>query len=385
MKPSSSAWVEIDCGNIRHNFDAVCRAAGRQLAPRAGRKVDVLAVVKADAYGHGMIEAARVIAAAGGKFFAVSNAAEGAALRQSGCKGGIVFFEATLRTDIPVLLKNNLVPAVCTMDFAAALDRAARRRAPGRQVAVQVKVDTGMGRLGVWHEDAPAFIRELARLKNIRVEGIFTHFPMADTDAAFTSRQMEHLDVLVAVMGREGISFRYLHAANSAGLGAYKNRSFNFTRPGIMLYGIYPAPELARMIRLRPVMAAKARVLMVKVIASGRGVSYGHTFRALKDTPVAVVSIGYSDGYARAFSNKAHLLINGRPCPILGRVTMDQTIVDISSALSAGVVNAGDEVVVLGQQGKLSISADDLAAWAGTIPYEIVCSLGNRLPRIYSR
>ncbi len=383
MRPC--AWVEINLDHIRHNFLELGRAARRQLEPRARRAVDILAVVKADAYGHGMVAAARTIGRAGGKFFAVSNVIEGVLLRQSGCKGRIIVFEATLLADIPVFLEHDLIPAVCSLDFVKALDRAARRTAASRRAAVQVKVDTGMGRLGVWHEDAAAFIRALVRLKNITLEGVFTHFPMADSDADFTCRQVDHLEALVAVMAREGIFFKYLHAANSAGLGAYKNRSFNFARPGLMLYGIYPAPALARVIRLKPAMTVKARVLLVKTIANGRGVSYGHTFRAAKDTPVAVVSIGYSDGYSRHLSNKAHVLIHGKPCPILGRVTMDQIIVGIASALPAGTVKAGDEVVILGQQGRATITADDLATWAGTIPYEITCSLGNRLPRYYSR
>ncbi len=383
MTPLPSAWAEIDLKSIRHNFCAVRAAARRQLAPRAGHGVDILAVVKADAYGHGMAAAAGVIARAGGRFFAVSNAGEGVALRLSGCPHRIIFFEATLPGDIPFLLKHDLTPAVCTMDFARALDRAARRISSRQRVPVHVKIDTGMGRLGVWHQDAAVFIRELALLKNISVEGLFTHFPLADSDAVFTRGQMDDFGALVTALGREGMTFKYLHAANSMGLGAYKNHFFNLARPGVMLYGLYPAPELAPAIRLKPVMSVKARVLFVKTIRGGCGVSYGHTFKAGKDIPAAVVAIGYSDGYSRSFSNKAHLLINGRACPVLGRVTMDQTVVDISSALRAGVVQAGDTAVVLGRQGKKAISADDLAAWAGTIHYEIVCSLGNRLPRRY--
>ena len=385
MTPSPSAWVEIDLKSLRHNFSEVRSAARRQLEPRAGCGVDILSVVKADAYGHGMAGAARIIARAGGRFFAVSNAGEGVELRLSGCPHRIILFEATLPGDIPFLLKHDLTPAVCTMDFARALDRAAHRASGRTRVPVHVKIDTGMGRLGVWHQDAAAFIRQLAQLKNINLEGLLTHFPLADTDPAFTRGQMDDFAALVTALGREGITFKYLHAANSMGLGAYKNHFFNLVRPGVMLYGLYPASELVPVIKLRPVMSVKARVLLTKTIRGGCGVSYGHTFKAGKDIPAAVVSIGYSDGYSRSFSNKAHVLINAKACPILGRVTMDQTVVDISSALRSGAVHAGDEVVVLGTQGKSLISADDLAAWAGTIHYEIVCNLGNRLPRRYIR
>jgi alanine racemase len=164
------------------------------------------------------------------------------------------------------------------------------------------------------------------------------------------------------------------------GLLGYKNRTFNVARPGVMLYGLYPSDSLRRKLILKPVMSVKAKVLLTKVIHKGRGVSYGHTFKTRRDLPVAVVSIGYSDGYSRTFSNKAFMLINGARCPVLGRVTMDQTMVDISRA---GKVSTGDEVVVLGGQGKACVTADDLAAWANTINYEIACSLGNRLPRLF--
>ncbi len=378
-----AAWAEIDLGAIRHNFRALRKLARLQLDPRKGRAVDILSVVKADAYGHGMLEAARAIAGEGGHFFAVSNVGEAIALRRSGHlrpDDRIVLFETTLPEIVPFLVAHDLTPAVCTLAFARRLDAAARRA--GKRVAVHIKVDTGMGRLGVWHKAAVGFIRSVARMKNLKVEGLFTHFPVADTDDTFTCRQIDDFSNVVADLIREGISFTYLHAANSMGLG-YKNRIFNIARPGVSLYGLYPAQSMRSVVALKPAMSVKARVLFVKTIHRGAGVSYGHTFKALKDIPAAVIAIGYSDGYLRAFSNKAHVLINGVPCPVLGRVTMDQVIVDISLALCAGDVAVGDEAVVLGRQGKSVISADELALWADTINYEIVCNLGNRLPRRY--
>ena len=378
-----SAWTEIDLNAIRHNFRELKKLARLQLEPRKGRAVDILSVVKADAYGHGMLEAARAIAREGGHFFAVSNVGEAVALRRSGYlrpEDRILLFETTLPEIVPFLVTHDLTPAVCTLAFARRLDAAARRA--GKRVAVHIKIDTGMGRLGVWHAAAAAFTRDVARLKNLKVEGLFTHFPVADTDDAFTCRQIEDFSNVAADLIKEGISFTYLHAANSMGLG-YKNRIFNIARPGVSLYGLYPAPSMRSLVDLKPVMSVKARILFVKTIHGGSGVSYGHTFKALADIPAAVIGIGYSDGYLRAFSNKAHVLINGVPCPVLGRVTMDQVIVDISLALCAGKVAAGDEAVVLGRQGKASIAADELALWADTINYEIVCNLGNRMPRRY--
>jgi alanine racemase len=379
--PKPLAWVEIDLEAVRYNFRQIKKLAHSQLEPHARQDVDILSVVKADSYGHGMVEVAKAIAKEGGRFFAVSNAEEAVALRQSGCKHRIILFETTMPDLVPFIVKYDLTPAVCTREFARELDAAARRAR--KVVAVHVKIDTGMGRLGVWHKDAAAFIRDIAGLKNLKVEGLFTHFPVADTDEAFTREQMHDFSNVVADLIQDGISFTYLHAANSIGLGGYKNKFFNLVRPGVSLYGLYPAQEMHPIISLKPVMTVKATVLFVKTIHRGSGVSYGHTFRALRDIPAAVISMGYSDGYLRAFSNKAYVLINGVPCPVLGRVTMDQTIVDISLALCADKVSIGDEAVVLGHQGKSSISADELAAWADTINYEIVCNLGNRLPRRY--
>jgi alanine racemase len=374
------AWVEVDIKAIRRNFREIRALARRQLDRRVNPRVELLTVVKADAYGHGMLEAARAIEKEGGRFFAVSNLEEAVTLRLSGNSHRILLFETTLPGLAAKIIQHDLTPAVCTLAFARELDRAARKAR--KKVAVHIKIDTGMGRLGVWHEEASAFIKAIAKLPNLRLEGLMTHFPVADTDRAFTGQQMSWLRDVVADLARVGISFTYLHAANSMGLGAYRNQMFNLARPGLSLYGLYPDKALRKKVRLYSAMSVKSRVLLVKTIHSGQGVSYGHTFQAKKDMPAAVIAVGYSDGYLRAVSNRAHVLINGVACPVRGRVTMDQTVVDISRA---GRVRVGDEVVVLGRQGQREITADDLARWAGTINYEIVCNLGNRLPRIYKK
>jgi alanine racemase len=375
-----SAWVETDLSAISRNYRALKALARRQLDRRVNPQVDLLSVVKADAYGHGMLEAARVIEKEGGRFFAVSNLEEAVTLRLSGNRHRILLFETTFPEQAKKIVQHDLTPAVCTLPFVKALDRSARRA--GKVVPVHVKIDTGMGRLGVWHKEAATFIKAITKLPNIRVEGLMTHFPVADTDRAFTEKQIVWFSNVVAELLKDGISFSYLHAANSMGLGAYRNRLFNLVRPGLSLYGLYPDKILRKKIQLSPAMSVKARVLFIKKVHSGRGVSYGHTFKTKKDMPAAVISVGYSDGYLRAVSNRAHVLINGIPCPIRGRVTMDQTIVDI---FRAGQVRVGDEVVVLGTQGSREITADDVASWAGTINYEVTCNLGNRLPRIYKK
>lgn len=376
LKPVS--WIEIDLKAVRSNFREIRRLAFAQMEPKINRTVDILAVVKADAYGHGMVEVARTLESEGCRFFAVSNINEAIALRRSGNRRRILMFEATLPELAPDVVKYNLTPSLCAVPLARALDKYAGRA--GKKLPVHVKVDTGMGRLGVWHKSAVAFVNELNKLKHLQVEGILTHFPVADTNRAFTEQQMDDFAHVVADLIRDQIPFRYLHAANSMGLAAYKNRIFNLARPGVMLYGLSPSAEVGPKIELQPVMTVKARVLFTKTIYRDSGVSYGHTFRASVDTPVAILAIGYSDGYFRSLSNRACVLLNGTPCPVLGRVTMDQTVVDISRA---GNVTAGDEAVVLGTQGVCEISADDIAGWADTINYEVVCNLGNRLPRVY--
>jgi alanine racemase len=243
-------------------------------------------------------------------------------------------------------------------------------------------VDTGMGRLGVWHEEAFDFIRQVSRLRHLRIMGIFTHFPAADTDRAFTKEQIQHLYDLVKKLDRSGTIIPYIHAANSMGLAGYRTHILNAARPGLMLYGLYPHPGLRKKIFLKPVLSVRSRVIFLKEIKKGRSISYGRTFFTRRDMRVATVPIGYNDGYFRLLSNRAAVLIDGRRAPVIGRVTMDQIMVDVSRVKKARV---GSPVTVLGVQKKECISADELAEHADTINYEIVCSLGGRLTHRYTQ
>jgi alanine racemase len=372
----AGAWVEIDLGALRHNFREVRKLSRARMDPVLNRDIGVLSVVKADGYGHGMLNAVKVIAGEGGSFFAVSNISEALVLRSHAPRSRILLFEAVFPEIAADIVKYDLVPALCTVDMARALDRAALRA--GKLFPVHIKVDTGMSRMGVPYRDLAAFVEQCLELDHIYIEGLFTHFPVADSDPAFTRRQVDLFSELAAGLTRQGVAFRYLHAANSMGLAAYKNRYFNLTRPGVMLYGLYPDARLRGKVDLRPVMTVKTRVLLVKRIPARHGISYGHTARTVRAKPAAVLAIGYSDGYFRSLSGKGKVLLNGRLCPVLGRVTMDQIIVDISRA---GRVRVGDTAVILGRQGRAVVSAEDIAAWAGTINYEVTCSLGSRLPR----
>jgi len=239
--------------------------------------------------------------------------------------------------------------------------------------------------LGVNEDTALEFVQSLREeCPNLFLEGIYTHLPVADTDRDFTLSQMRRFRDIVYSLENQFVTFTYVHAANSMGLGEYKTELFNLSRPGIMLYGVYPREDLKEKVVLKAVMSVKARIIFVQTIPKGRGISYGHTFKAQEDITVAVLPIGYSNGYLRALSNKAFVLVAGVRCPVVGRVTMDQIIVDVTPAtLSGRVPKIGDEAVIMGEQDGSSISADDIAGWADTISYEILCSLGSRLPRVY--
>jgi alanine racemase len=372
-------WAEIDLNAMAANFAELKKLAAKNMAYNAG----LIPVIKADAYGHGMLATAQCLDAQGCSLFAVSNVSEGIALRRAGFKQKVLLFESTLPQDAAAIVENQLTPTVCTLDLAQAID--AQAIAAGVQVPVHIKVDTGMGRLGVDEEDALAFVEKLrGDHPRLVLEGLYTHFPLAETDREFTFGQMRRFRDIVYAMENQFITFTYVHAGNSMGLGDYKSELFNLARPGLMLYGLYPSEELKKKVALHPVMAVKTRIIFVKTIAKGHGVSYGHTFKAKDDMTVAVLPIGYSNGYLRSLSNTGFVLVRGLRCPVIGRVTMDQVIVDVTPlGMSGNLPRLGEEVVLLGNQKGANISADEVAHWAGTISYEILCSLGNNLPRIY--
>ena len=387
MPNTPLTYVEVDLKAVAHNLKEIRRLAvkNKLIAPsrfpwskERARKMDILAVIKADAYGHGMVKIGQLLQKWGIHYFGVSDVSEGILLRKSGITKNILIFESTLASHVQEIVRFRLIPTICTLELARALNHYAKKIK--RTIPVHIKVDTGMSRLGVWHEEAFEFIKIINELEYISIRGIYTHFPAADTDQKFTKTQMGQLFDLVMRLDKAGIVIPAIHAANSMGLAGYKTDILNLARPGLMIYGLYPDPSLKNQIRLKPVLSVKSQVIFLKRIAKGRSVSYGRTFFALKDMTIATIPIGYSDGYFRIFSNRSEVLIDGRRCPVIGRVTMDQIVVDVSKVKG---VKIGMPVVILGAQGKERISADELARHAATIHYEIVCSLGNLLPRVY--
>ncbi|MDP2043740.1 MAG: alanine racemase, partial [Candidatus Omnitrophota bacterium] len=268
-----------------------------------------------------------------------------------------------------------LIPTVCDEGFALALNRKASAR--NKPIRLHIKVDTGMGRIGVSHDHAFRLAEKIHKLKFIIIDGIFTHFPFADLNRKFTVFQINLFNKLVSDLKKRGIVIPLVHAANSIGLIDYKDSHFTMVRPGLVIYGLYPKQRMD--INLKPVLSLKTRVIFIKKVPAGYGISYGHTYITKRPTRIATLPIGYGDGYPRNLSNLAWLLIGGKRKRISGRICMDQIMVDVGSQK----LKIGDEVVLIGAQGKEKITAEELARLAKTIPYEIVCGLGSRIPRIY--
>lgn len=381
------AWVEVHSGSIKYNIDQIRKRAAQNRfdiplrhknEKKSGGKVEILAVLKSDAYGHGMIETGRLLDQLGIDFFAVSDVKEGIRLREAGFKKKILLLENSLPDFAQGICDYDLTPTVGTIELAERLNDVAHQAK--KRIAVQVEVDTGMGRLGIWHQEAFDFIKALFHFRYLTIEGVFTHFPVADTDRHFTQDQIDLLYKLVLKLDRAGMIIPYIHAANSMGLADYKTKVLNLVRPGLMIYGLYPGEHSRKQIDLRPALSVHSKVIFLKNVSKGRSLSYGRTFIAPKDMQVATIPIGYNDGYFIALSSKSFVIIGNKRCPVVGRVTMDQILVDVSDVPNPKL---GMPVTILGVQSGQNVSADELAQLANTINYEIVCSLGNRLPRVY--
>jgi len=360
-------WAEINLDNLSYNFGQIKRLVSS--------RAKIMVTVKADAYGHGLIPVARRLVREGVDFLGVASIDEGIKLREAGINLPILILGVVLKKDIAPLFKYRLTTTLCDEGLALALNNKARvLRKP---IDVHIKVDTGMGRIGVLHKDAEKLIKKIHRLKFIRIEGLFTHLASADINRDFTFYQIGLFQDLIRKLNKDGINIPLVHAANSMGVIGYKRSHFNMVRPGLAIYGLYPKENLK--INLKPVLSLKTEVVFIKRVPAGYGVSYGQTYITKKSTRIATLPIGYGDGYPRNLSNLAPVLIRGRRFKISGRICMDQIMVDVGDLN----VRIGDEVVLIGAQGKNRISAEELAKLSGTIPYEIVCGLGNRIPRIY--
>ena len=363
-------WAEIDLSAIQHNASVAAEKGA----------TEIMAVVKANAYGHGAVRVAQAIQEQA-SMFGVANLREAVELRAAGIKAPLLLLSACLPEELPEALENDFHVCVSSVAETAALSDLAGSM--GKLAHVHAVVDTGMGRMGFtdaqW--DA-ATLKMLAQMSGIEWEGIASHLPSPDEDATFTRHQTSNFRSTVATARENGLSPRWIHLANSAGLLGYEELQglCNLSRPGLMLYGVSPLPECQAL--LRPVLSWKTRVTLVRELPVGHGVSYGRTFITSRRTSVATLSCGYADGYPRQVSgHDAAVLIHGQRCPLLGRVTMDQIMVDVTDLPEVPAV--GTEAVLLGAQGEMAITAEELAAKAGTIPWHIFTGIGTRVDRVY--
>jgi alanine racemase len=365
-------WAEIDLAALERNLRRI-----RQALPPHIRYV---AVVKADAYGHGLHPTVARLMHAGADLFAVANVAEGAAVREIGPGWPILVLGPLLPEEAEFAVHYDLTCTVSSLAEAERLDRVGGQA--GRILPVHLKIDTGMGRAGVWHEHAPALAAEISRRPHLSLEGVFTHFSSADCDPEFTDRQRRlFLDTISRCAGI-GDRRLLIHTDNSAGLESLaEDGPINAVRVGLLQFGILPhESSLLARVQPDPVFSFHTRIGLVKTVPAGTGISYGRTRVVSRETKLAVLAAGYGDGIPRACSDRGRVLVRGRRCPILGRVTMDQTVVDVTDIPEATV---GDEVVLVGRQGPEQISLGEFSHWADTIPWETLTSVTKRVRRIY--
>jgi alanine racemase len=369
---SSLSWIEVDISAVRHNF----REIRRLLVDSHTR---VFAVVKADAYGHGAKQAATALLDEGADTLCVARVEEAVELRAAGVDAPMLVFAPPLAAQAHLILEADCAVSVCDREHVEALASAAR--AVSRRVSVHVKVDTGMARLGVQPTDAVPLLRAIAGHPELEIQGIMTHFPCADMKPQKLTRR--HIEVFEAVrreIASAGFVVPVCHAANSAATMDYPEAHFDAVRPGISLYGQYPSAEVACRIDLRPAMSMKTRIILLKNVPAGVGLSYGHSFVTRQPSRIATVPLGYADGYPRHASNRAMMIVRGRVVPVVGRVCMDLTLLDVTAVPGVAM---GDEVLAFGTSGDHILPADAVAATIGTIGYEMTTRYGRRLPRFF--
>lgn len=364
-------WVEVDLDRFRRNLGAIRSAIGE------GRRI--LLVVKADAYGHGAVEIAHHAVRAGVSMLGVATLHEGIELRSSGLSAPIVILSPTLLGEVDEILEHRLTPSVMSIEFAERLSA----RCVAHQVLARfhVEIDTGMGRTGVADTEAIEFIGHVAHLPNLQLEGVFTHFPDADSgDSTGTEEQVRKFEAILRALALRNIEVPVRHAANSAGLLSVPDSYLDMVRPGILAYGFYPTPQVPRSVQVEGIMSFKTRVVQLRDVPPGRNVSYGRTYTTSRWTRIGVLPVGYGHGYPWQLSNRGQVLIRGQRAPIIGRVTMDLTMVD---ATDIDAIALGDEVVLWGEQAGARIGLDEVAGWAQTIPYDLLCSMGKRVVRVF--
>ena len=370
LSEARPTWAEINLDNLVHNFRIMKEAVGPDVA--------IMPAVKADAYGHGATACALALEQAGAEWFGVALVEEGIELRRAGVSRPILCLGGFWESQESLLVAHDLTPVIYSLDRLARLDGF------GRRVNYHLKVDTGMGRLGVPYPELGAFLDGAARFTNAKLDGVMTHFASADDPdkVDFTRRQAQAFESAVEQVRARGHSPRWIHQANSAGTHAFAQGQANLVRLGGVLYGLWrdvTNPSI-RPLDWRAVLSLHTRIIFLKSVPAGTPLGYGCTFVTRRASRIATLAIGYEDGLRRALSNRGHVLVGGQFAPIVGRISMDLTIVDVTEVEGA---ECGDEVVLIGRQGEAEITAEELAERIGTISYEVTCGISRRVPRVY--
>lgn len=367
-------WAEIDLDAIEYNIKQIRKVA---------KSKEIIGVVKADAYGHGALDVAPVLLKNGADKLAVAVITEALELRSNGITAPIIILGYTPLDFAKDLIENDIEQTVYSLEYAKELSKKAQKL--NRIVKVHIALDTGMGRIGFLPDNQGVEDTcEISKLPNIEITGLFTHFSTSDEkDKNYTMNQLEKYKSFYNKLVNQGVNIKLRHAANSAAIIDLPETHFDAVRPGIILYGYYPSDEIIKeKIDLKPALTLKTNVVHVKKMPKGMYISYGRKFQTEKESIIATLPIGYADGYTRLLFNKAKVIINGKLAPVVGRICMDQCMVDVSEV---GEVKVGDEVILIGEQNGIKFNADDIAELIGTINYEVVCMISKRVPRVYTK
>jgi len=373
--PVLPVWAEINLDSLRHNIEAI-----RQIVPADSM---MMAVVKANAYGHGAVECSKLFLENGADSLAVATLSEAIELRRARTTSPVLVLGYTSPEQVGSILRWNVTTTVYTIEVAETLSRVAGEL--GVTADIHIKVDTGLGRIGFQPDESSlAAIGEINRLPNINIEGIFTHFALADSkDKSYTVKQFDSFKTFLDILSERGISIPIKHASNSAAIMDLPEYGLDMVRPGCILYGVYPSGDASRdRLVLKPAMAFKTRITHVKTVPTGTGISYGLTYTTGGESIIGSLSVGYADGYSRALSNKAEVGVGGARAPVIGRVCMDQTMVDLTGLKSPV---RGSTVTLFGDGLSGEPRVEDVAGWMGSIPDEVVSGIARRVPRVYTR
>lgn len=362
-------WAEISLDRLKNNYRIIQKAVG---------SARIMAAIKADAYGHGAVEVARILETEGIYMFGVAGVEEGVELRDAGIKSKILVLSPILYSQIDTILEYDIIPTISELGFFKILDE--RLKNIGKPFLVHIEVDTGMTRTGFPVDQAKEAIETIGSSPRIRIDGIFSHFPLADANGSFTSGQIARFNNIIDDLKDGKIDFGVVHLANSSGIFRWPDSHYNLVRPGIALYGLRSSPTVEYEGDFDPVMALKSRVVNIRFVDTHTPISYGHTFKTQRRSKIATVSIGYGDGYPRLLSNKGEVIIRSERAPIVGTVCMDLIMVDVTAMQQ---VQIGDIVTLFGQDGDARITVEECAMKANTIVYEITSGIGPRVARVF--